>query len=942
MPPSSLDSRTLKTSSSASKEELVLPELKEKSVEVARSRPFPPPLQNDCIPGEILQSLTAATNAGPCPEYLLPSKKLKPPQGILARKADAVWQHPLRRTKLKYLLDQPISLSGAGRDISFLYDVKYVKGEAREKTLCPPQSQHSLQLSGGAMVPHKPRRLTDTLVPEEFHIVSSTGVSGLECYDDKYTTLLTDSENRLLLFPSMKPNKRIEVAQLKSVMETLLERAGIEEQEYKAPTKMHSLLHLLRKEQTVYNTVFHELIRQVSVDCADRGELLAKIRERYVQMLDQVARQMVDFYKDLVSQRMMDQRILEELHNFKNVIEELTRELCLVQEQDIKLTLEAHRAHKDLATALLEAEKNARIVEDYHELYSMQRQRLENCIKDLMSERDTWSMAAYDLALKLISRNHIVLAKTLYLHEKSWHQHAKHFIILLCSQDTSDLALLQKLTGSWRTSARKFKQEIEQEEEGTKHRMEDMRASLERWRDTLHLNEGLVPDKQDFLLSITEDFKTWQKVLFDLKNSLSGESLASKYDSLRIIRHVEDNWVDVSCKILFRHKDLNGKMPPEHSHMQEILRLTDRFHSELELRITGNNGEHRLETFFTVLGSVPEVSGQFSGTILQIFIFNTIQQWLLKMDTEIKNGSSELQHRTEELHLSMIRWMINLLIVMVPDTVDQDTVPGTKEGPEKCSMGLAKLELEAMELTKRLYRFCTYLTSCCKGLVSALSTKDSSIHHAKDLGQLTLMKRECYEWIECCASLLSALRSSRVKLLKSTEKVVLLEEESMDQEFIEPQIYKPVIHLDFEEEEEEEEKRVAEEEKEEEEEEPSTSAQKGPVIRFVGRDDNVHVKPLFEENVFTTWKDSAQHGTLAQKYLEAMHIIERAQEKLMQVETRAKQAEENFEEVNQKLHCTLMKNQELERELQVHARLALEKLPELEGDEDPVKKPEKR
>ena len=41
---------------------------------------------------------------------------------------------------------------------------------------------------------------------------------------------------------------------------------------------MHKLLHILKKEQTIYNTVFHELIRQVSVDCADRGELLSKIR----------------------------------------------------------------------------------------------------------------------------------------------------------------------------------------------------------------------------------------------------------------------------------------------------------------------------------------------------------------------------------------------------------------------------------------------------------------------------------------------------------------------------------------------------------------------------------------------------------------------------------------------------------------------------------------
>lgn len=36
------------------------------------------------------------------------------------------------------------------------------------------------------------------------------------------------------------------------------------------------------------------------------------------------------------------------------------RELCLVQAHDIKLTKEAEKAHRDLAQALLDAEKNAR------------------------------------------------------------------------------------------------------------------------------------------------------------------------------------------------------------------------------------------------------------------------------------------------------------------------------------------------------------------------------------------------------------------------------------------------------------------------------------------------------------------------------------------------------------------------------------------------------
>ncbi|XP_044928766.1 axonemal dynein light chain domain-containing protein 1-like, partial [Mustela putorius furo] len=177
-------------------------------------------------------------------------------------------------------------------------------------------------------------------------------------------------------------------------------------------------------------------------------------------MLDQIARQMIEFYKDLVTQRMMDQRILEELYNFKNVIEELTRELCLVRAHDMKLTKEAEKAHKDLAQALLDAEKNARVVEEYHDLYTLQRGRMESDIKQLMAERDLWSSATYELALK----------------------------------DTADLALLQKLTLKWRSSMNKFKNEVEQNEESTREKLQTIMDSLTKWQEFLR-NDGQLEEK---------------------------------------------------------------------------------------------------------------------------------------------------------------------------------------------------------------------------------------------------------------------------------------------------------------------------------------------------------------------------------------------------------------------------------------------------------------
>ena len=49
-----------------------------------------------------------------------------------------------------------------------------------------------------------------------------------------------------------------------------------------------------------------------------------------------------------------------------------------------------------------ESAKNSAILHEYHQLYELQRQRLEKQIKGLTFERDIWNATAYSLGLKLI------------------------------------------------------------------------------------------------------------------------------------------------------------------------------------------------------------------------------------------------------------------------------------------------------------------------------------------------------------------------------------------------------------------------------------------------------------------------------------------------------------------------------------------------------------
>lgn len=63
----------------------------------------------------------------------------------------------------------------------------------------------------------------------------------------------------------MKPVGRAEVVQLKHTMDAMLTRVGADLIEEKGPTQLHNLLEIIKQEQDIYNIIFHEIIRQVSL-----------------------------------------------------------------------------------------------------------------------------------------------------------------------------------------------------------------------------------------------------------------------------------------------------------------------------------------------------------------------------------------------------------------------------------------------------------------------------------------------------------------------------------------------------------------------------------------------------------------------------------------------------------------------------------------------------
>lgn len=80
---------------------------------------------------------------------------------------------------------------------------------------------------------------------------------------------------------------------LKETLDEMLDKAGLNDtdKEEIGPTQMHNLIEIMKKEQDIYNIIFHELIRQTTLECSERGELLQEIRRRYAEILSRVPKQ---------------------------------------------------------------------------------------------------------------------------------------------------------------------------------------------------------------------------------------------------------------------------------------------------------------------------------------------------------------------------------------------------------------------------------------------------------------------------------------------------------------------------------------------------------------------------------------------------------------------------------------------------------------------------
>ncbi|NWQ76352.1 AXDN1 protein, partial [Columbina picui] len=786
-------------------------------------RPVSSSLEHSFVPEEVFRSLTCASSSLYSPEYSQSPQTTKTPMGFKGclQTPDRIWHYPNRRGKLRHLTDHPVSLTGAGRDVSYLCDV--AAGQEAKKATAGRSAfagsrwhqQRSLDT-----VPCPPRAtLADSLVPKEFHIVKNRGVLPLKYFDDKYTTLLKDREKKLRLFPSIKPSGRLEVIQLMEAMDSMLEKAGVDNLiRVTGPSQLHEMLELIKAEQNIYNIVFHELIRQVSVDCVERGQLLSKLRQRYVDLMERIPEQIKTLYNKMMAQRLVDTHITEELLYFKESVGQLASELCEVQEHDREMSKEAEETQEELAVAMEEAEESANLLEEYRELYELQRRRLEQQILLLAQERDIWISAACDLAMKIIDRNQFTLVRRLHVSGRTLTNILKHFMVLLASKDTGDLADLQEETEQFRERLVRIEAEMEFSEESSQGKLQITCSSLNKWLQYFHSDPSSSMNEK-LLDEILQDIKSLINMLEEDLEQFRGEVYLRRTESLRSAVGLQEHWAELGQTLLNRHKDSAGSLSPQHVALEEITQTTCELYRQYNIRISGNNGtikfltallkgmedwlfkvqklkrgsgthEAELQAFYRKIPAwLAQVDAAMSciGSsqlhqaesdkkphfpVVPREYFKMIQQWVLSLNTEVEKKVIYLTERVTELHHNLTMWLVNLLKHLAADRLSWECPPRQKSDIEMDEelrlLGVHKLQHEAEELVTEMCRHSGSIVSCCHDIVDAIVRKkriemDSEADF--ELKEMNKIKAECCNWIQACSLLLSEIKGTPISIL---------------------------------------------------------------------------------------------------------------------------------------------------------------------------------
>ncbi|KAI7790946.1 axonemal dynein light chain domain-containing protein 1 [Triplophysa rosa] len=284
-----------------------------------------------------------------------------------------------------------------------------------------------------------------------------------------------------------------------------------------------------------------------------------------------------------------------------------------------------------------------------------------------------------------------------------------------------------------------------------------------------------------------------------------------------------------------------------------------------------------------------------------------------------------LREEANSIHSKLIRWMVDLLLLMVPVHSDDQASLPSPELNIIVDVSAEKLDKDASIISEKLDNLSKYITSSCQAIVEEEILKTSTHHDTEnELHQLAKLQKECSEWVESCRVLLLDINGSPLEMQLSVPQSVseiTLEDASVDS------LLDQELEVPTETKKDEEEPLVTKDisghhlspRADEYGEDQGVKAKDGLVIKLIGYDGNITEQILGEDTVQLTGTDDlvvSPHTENAQEAFTALETVRFLQQELLEVEARAVTAEVRALKAEEDLQVALDKIQDLEKQLQ--------------------------
>jgi hypothetical protein len=125
-------------------------------------------------------------------------------------------------------------------------------------------------------------------------------------------------------------------------------------------------------------------------------------------------------------------------------------------------------------------------LKEYHEVYELQRRRLEKTIETITEEREIWINSSYSIATKVIHENELNTSKNLNLAEKTWAKLARYFALVISDVDTADLIEIRKCIENWKENVEELKADVVEIENEVKLALASAQTEYDTLRNILN------------------------------------------------------------------------------------------------------------------------------------------------------------------------------------------------------------------------------------------------------------------------------------------------------------------------------------------------------------------------------------------------------------------------------------------------------------------------